>query len=324
MRHRWVVFVGCLIAAVQARGQVAVAKLAITAGSASYTGWVGYVDLPKGGFAPFTRGSACTTCKNYPAVTLLDTMTFAKSQPAMLVAITANCGLGLSSFKNNACETTVDGLIVANGALVNPPQYQGPALYFTSNTNAAITSGTLPSVSTITWAVAGSTSTDNDCSCGQLGTLLVEGHQPGACPIPKSKIPAARGAAGVTANGVLILAIVQGAEGSSGMTTAQFARLLIDLGAQNAVNFDGGGSTAFIWNLNKLPVTEEASLHNLVTNGGGFTITPAWQAVTGSYFSDPACDGCTNFRPVYANLGILYTGANAVPAAGLEPASAGF
>lgn len=293
------------VASVHAQG-VAVASLQITdTSNNTYSGWVGYVDLAKYGkaFRPVVRGSACNQCQQFPAVTLLDTQTFSTSFPNIVVAVTANSGLALPDYTNGLCASTADGLIVSNGALVNPPGYQGPVLYFPAVGSPVITAGPLPPLNTIQWAVAGSTITNNDCSCGQLGTLLVSNGKPGTCAVPKSTIAAARGAAGLTAKGVLILAIVQGTEGSSGMTTAQFAQLLIGLGAYNAVNFDGGGSTAFIWNPGSLTLTEETSLHAFVTGGGGFTVTPSWQPVS-SPFNIPSCSTCTTYRPVYANLGI--------------------
>jgi hypothetical protein len=307
MRQRFLAAIILLLAVSAARAQgVAVASLnIIDSSSNTYSGWVGYIDLAnyEKSFRPVVRGSACNQCKQYPSVTLLDTKTFSTSFPNIVVAVTANSGLGLPQFKNGICTSTVDGLIISNGALVNPPGYQGPVLYFPMNGSPAITAGPLPALNTIQWAVAGSTITNNDCPCGQLGTLLVSNGAPGLCAVPKSAIKAARGAAGLTGNGVLILAIVQGTEGNSGMTTAQFAQLLIGLGAYNAVNFDGGGSTAFIWNPSALALTEEGSLHALATGGGGFTVTPSWQSVS-SGFNVPSCTTCTTYRPVYANLGI--------------------
>jgi hypothetical protein len=307
MRQRFLVAVILSLTALSARAQgVAVASLQITdTSNNTYSAWVGYIDLANYGklFQPVVRGSACNQCKQYPSVTLLDTKTFSTSFPNIVVAVTANSGLGLKNFVNGDCESTADGLIISNGQLVNPPGYQGPVLYFPTIGSPVITAGPLPALNTIQWAVAGSAVINNDCTCGQLGTLLVSNGAPGTCAVPKSAIKAARGAAGLTANGVLILAIVQGTEGSSGMTTAQFAQLLIGLGAYDAVNFDGGGSTAFIWNPGAITLTEETSLHALATGGAGFNVTPSWQSVS-SRFNVPSCTTCTSYRPVYANLGI--------------------
>lgn len=300
-----IILLSFAVSSAHAQG-VAVARLQITdTSNHKYTGWVGYVDLAnyETSFQPVVRGSACEHCGQFPSVTLLDTKTFSLSSPNMVVAITANSGLALPKYANGLCASTADGLIISDGTLVNPPGYQGPVLYFPMNGSPAITSDPWPALSTIRWAVAGSTITNNDCPCGQLGTLLVSNGTAGACAVPKPTIRAARGAAGLTEKGVLILAIVQGTEGSSGMTTAQFAQLMIDLGARNAVNFDGGGSTAFIWNPHGLQLIEEGSLHTLVVSGGGFTVTPVWQSVR-SEFNVPSCTTCTTYRPVYASLGI--------------------
>jgi hypothetical protein len=54
--------------------------------------------------------------------------------------------------------------------------------------------------------------------------------------------------AGVTATGELLLVTVDGRRPgfSAGMTLAEAARLMRDLGARDALNLDGGGSTAMI------------------------------------------------------------------------------
>jgi hypothetical protein len=56
--------------------------------------------------------------------------------------------------------------------------------------------------------------------------------------------------AGWTADGTLMLVTVDGRQGaySVGMTMVEAADLMIGLGAVEAINFDGGGSTAFVVN----------------------------------------------------------------------------
>jgi hypothetical protein len=56
--------------------------------------------------------------------------------------------------------------------------------------------------------------------------------------------------AGWTRDGTLMLVTVDGRQGSysAGMTMSEAADLMVDLGAVEALNFDGGGSTAFVVN----------------------------------------------------------------------------
>jgi hypothetical protein len=63
-----------------------------------------------------------------------------------------------------------------------------------------------------------------------------------------------RTAAAILADGTLLLAVVDGRQKASvGMTLEELANALIDLGAREAINLDGGGSSTFyaagrIWN----------------------------------------------------------------------------
>ena len=67
---------------------------------------------------------------------------------------------------------------------------------------------------------------------------------------PLYALRAPRTMAGWTANGTLMLVTVDGRQGgySLGMTMVEAADLMIGLGAVEAINFDGGGSTAFVVN----------------------------------------------------------------------------
>ncbi len=58
-----------------------------------------------------------------------------------------------------------------------------------------------------------------------------------------------RTAVGVTDSGRLLLVVVDGREGRSvGMTLSELAQLMVDLGARDAVNLDGGGSSEMFLN----------------------------------------------------------------------------
>jgi exopolysaccharide biosynthesis protein len=67
---------------------------------------------------------------------------------------------------------------------------------------------------------------------------------------------AARSAVGITADNQLLMVVVEGlsrtkengngADFSTGMSLEELAQLMFDLGAKDAVNFDGGGSSTLI------------------------------------------------------------------------------
>ena len=215
-------------------------------------GYVAVLDLSSGTLAPVVTALA-TNCSSPKTVYTTTTAAFAANTQAF-VAITANTGKALTGSAQQC--GAPDGLIVSNGQWVNWPQTSGLVLYFTSNSSATITNGQLPLLPAIQNAVAGSTLQDSDCPTCQagsltlqeLGTLLVQGGNPGACPIPKSAVMAARGAIGLDpTNRYLIILIAAGAEPSSGLYTYDFALLMMAFGGYSAVNFDGGGSTVFNW-----------------------------------------------------------------------------
>lgn len=95
-------------------------------------------------------------------------------------------------------------------------------------------------------AVAGIGPTDNG---QEPGTLLVEGgRNTGATARVGPQVRHPRTAAGVSADGrTLILLTIDGRQPghSVGVTLPELADLMIELGAQDAVALDGGGSTSF-------------------------------------------------------------------------------
>ena len=144
----------------------------------------------------------------------------------------------------------IRGLSLSVHGLVSPPRViaaQGdPALLIYGDGHAHATyarEGDLPGV---TCAVAGIGATDDR---KQPGTLLVEaGRNTGATARVAPNIRHPRTAAGVTVDGhTLILLAVDGRQPghSVGVTLPELAGLMIELGANDAVNLDGGGSTSF-------------------------------------------------------------------------------
>lgn len=83
------------------------------------------------------------------------------------------------------------------------------------------------------------------------GTLLVDdGVSVASTALPQPEVRHPRTAAGVSADGkTLYLLVVDGRQPgwSDGATLFEMAELMIELGAHDAVNLDGGGSSAFVW-----------------------------------------------------------------------------
>ena len=98
------------------------------------------------------------------------------------------------------------------------------------------------------------------------GTLLVtDGVNTGASARVQPMARHPRTAAGVSADGkTLYLVVVDGRqEGwSVGVTLPELADLLLDLGADDAVNLDGGGSSSFVW------LDDNALMTNRPSDGG--------------------------------------------------------
>jgi hypothetical protein len=299
-----------ILAPSAAGAQVAIGTISGSTSYAAVSGYVAYLDLRSKQFTPVVT-QLSTTCREAGdgQVSLLPTGMFQKHYDTLL-AITANSGPGRDSYVTGSCGVA-DGLIISDSNLVNPGQTNGPVLYFTSNKRATITSEPVPA-KTVRWAVAGSTSTNNDCSdLYQIGTLLVNKGMPGACAIPKSTVVAPRGAVGIDGSGsTLIIAVVAGAEGTSGLTTADSALLMIGLGAVGAVNFDGGGSTTFYWTpsgaqMPTLSAKLADMLHNArfprgQANPNNLAFSVTLQDPTRELTSD------ADHRPIYASFGLTY------------------
>jgi len=221
-------------------------------------GYVAYVDISGGRLTPYVtpplrKGAPCF---GKSTVALTDTVTFFRSNPALVLATNANLGPPMQSYSPGACGNA-DGLLKNGGSLVNPMQSGGPTVYFTTKTNAVAGVPTSQQGQQALWAVSGFIDPNG------VGTLLVSnGKNSGSTAQPAPTLQAPRVAAGVTQDEkTLIIAMVNGNEGNGvGLQLPDFADLLRGLGAYDAVNLDGGGSSTFVYMPGANTIVPEPSL----------------------------------------------------------------
>ena len=144
------------------------------------------------------------------------------------------------------------GLSVSDGVVVSRPRtFDGryhPALVIGDNGRAKIGLFGTDAVSGAREAVAG---VGGSATSALPGTLLVDdGLNLGETARVQPTTRRPRTAIGVSEDGeALFIIVVDGRQDgwSVGVTLPELADLLIDRGAWDAVNLDGGGSSAFIW-----------------------------------------------------------------------------
>lgn len=288
-------------------------------------GYVAYIDISSGRVqpvvtAPLAAGSTCAQ-QGYP-VALTSTPSFAPATSGIVLATNANLGLGQPSYSPGFCGVPY-GLLKDNGTYLNPIEIvqgtTGPSLLFFSNTKAMIGQPSQQQAEDAVWAVSGW------AGCSGGGTaLLTAGNNNGFTTQPVPTEVAPRVAAGITQDGAtLILAMVNGVEGSGiGLRLYDFADLLKGLGAWNAVNLDGGGSSTFMYQPDG-KVTQPPSLITLFDNAKPVSGNP--NNLTWTLTMVPAAQSCisypngavtnpsqlclstpgTGYRPVYANFGFV-------------------
>jgi exopolysaccharide biosynthesis protein len=136
--------------------------------------------------------------------------------------------------------------------VVSPPRVvkgEGdPALLFYPDGHARIAHATEADVPGVADAVAGIGPGENGREPG--GLLVTDGRNTGDTSLVQPKVRHPRTAAGVTVDGrTLILLVVDGRQPgySIGVTLPELADLMIGLGADDAINLDGGGSSTFVY-----------------------------------------------------------------------------
>lgn len=207
-----------------------------------------------------------------------------------------------------AIESDIIGVFVSDGVLISPPRVvdgQGdPAVIIRKDQTAAALRVTADDLHNVAFAVAGvgASDTKQDTLPGSL--LVQNGKNMGSTArvAPEARHP--RTALGVKSNGSqLVVVVIDGrAPGYSiGATLPELADVLIERGVTDAVNLDGGGSSAFVYT----PHAPHAA-----PSGG------IWKEV----LNRPS-DG--SFRPVANHLGFVVVGQKdqsvQLPASGALP-----
>lgn len=231
-----------VVASVAIAQQVRVEAITRTTPGGTARGLVAVVDLADPTVAVRVTGPA-PAGSGFEA-SLLRTDTW-RTQVGARLAINAN-------FYSTLTSTTADivGASKADGVLVSPPRSFGglwdPGLAFDAAGLARAAPLSPTDVASAVHAVAGVGG-----SGAEVGTLLVsDGVNLGSTARVEPSVRHPRTAAGVTRDGrQLILAVVDGRQPnwSVGMTLPELGAILIEYGADDAVNLDGGGSSSMIF-----------------------------------------------------------------------------
>jgi hypothetical protein len=186
-------------------------------------------------------------------------------RPGEITVYTPSWGAAAGNSVINSPADSVREVVVQNGVVVSnsPTLSTGTnvtGVMFVGRGSAANLLATLPigSPLSVSWAL------DQPVSMAVSGNqVLVSG---GTVVAPDDHLTAPRTAVGIRGNGHLLLVTVDGRmESAAGMTLPALGALMTSLGARDALNFDGGGSSTMIarsWNWSRYP-----QLVNLPSDG---------------------------------------------------------
>ena len=266
---RLVLAASCAVSAWAVAAPIEVRAITIATPDGPATGYLGTVDLRAvevvvSGGAP--RGEDLPAKTN---VLLEDTRTFAEREKTRL-AINANY-FGWLGKKTSGGPAEILGACVSNGAVVSPARvFEGkpdPAVAFFSDPAGGVVAkvGRLGD-GELRGAVAAVAGIGASGTTPLQGSLLVtESKNTGdqARVDPDKRHP--RTAIGASNDGrtAYVVAIDGRSQSSVGVTLPELAEYMISIGAANAVNLDGGGSTAFVF----APEGESTLLTNQPSDG---------------------------------------------------------
>ena len=104
--------------------------------------------------------------------------------------------------------------------------------------------------------------------------------------------------------------MIDGIENSNGLRNPDFGNVMIGLGANAAVNLDGGGSSTFVFTPGNASITTPPALSSLVKAaaappgaGNQLAFGLASLALDKQWISAPPCAQPCTYRAIYANIG---------------------
>jgi hypothetical protein len=191
------------------------------------------LDAPGIGFTttPLTAGGSAGGSVETTSQT---TAQFLQSTGAQ-VAINAN------TF-NNCCSTTapanetLNGLAISNGQLVSPDSAGTADLLLTATNQATMVAGGTANLSGVANAIAG------------FGYVVQDGVNVASAASGANTASDPRMLVGLSQNDqyLYLVAVDSGSSDGNGVTGAEEANVMLALGAYNAINLDGGGSTSMV------------------------------------------------------------------------------
>lgn len=266
---RLVLAASCAVSAWAVAAPIEIRAISIATPDGPASGYLGTVDLRA---VDVVVSGAAPRSDDLPAKAnslLEDTRTFAEREKTRL-AVNANY-FGWLGKKANGGPAEILGACVSNGVVVSPARvFEGkadPAMAFFSDPAGGLVAriGRLSDAELrgAVAAVAGIGASDTTALEGSL--LVTDAKNTGdqARVDPDKRHP--RTAVGASADGrtAFIVAIDGRSQHSVGVTLPELAEYMISVGAANAINLDGGGSTAFIF----APEGESTLLTNKPSDG---------------------------------------------------------
>lgn len=242
--HQLGTLIAALSTAVCALGQIEAAPIKVSTPAGIARGWAATVDLAN----PSVSVVALAESADAPGTAKLVTPdAWLNGDGELRLVINAN----FFGAKPDATATIVGVCVTEDGVLNRPRSHEGrfdPALVITSDGRAVIGHLDGDALSDARAAVAGVGGSETSSVAGTL--LVGDGESLGSTARVQPLARHPRTAVGVSEDGrELFIVVIDGRqEGwSVGVTLPELAELLLERGAWDAVNLDGGGSSALLW-----------------------------------------------------------------------------
>ena len=244
-------------------------------GPAKFHGYVVFIQNPQKNVTPLVTKPPTPACRATPCplktAPLLTTYDWAQ-QVGAFVAINASFGEPEPEFKPCDCRY-VFGPVKSNGVLVassipRPDNQGNPAILFDSNGVPSIKMATEIDVNLACNVISGQW--EDTPQFGNTGSLLIQNKKlMGKTALPVPEEPDSRTAVGLTTDGTLILIVIEkNPLEMTGITLPALAKLLLTLGADNAINLDGGGSSTITYMPDsRVKMEENEKLYELMKAG---------------------------------------------------------